>query len=93
MDNEFDLTNSTNTSTAASLVSTEIHCDNDQSLPQEIFDQIIDRISDDKSTLSQCCLAGRSLYHRSRRHLFRVFHVTGLPKPFSFKALANFIRT
>ncbi|KAL4242743.1 hypothetical protein ABKN59_011751 [Abortiporus biennis] len=70
---------------AAKLESGTVNSDG--ALPQEVIDNIIDALSTDKTTLVQCCFAGRCLYPRSRRHLFRVFHVTGTPEPFTFQAL------
>ncbi|KAI0782636.1 hypothetical protein C8Q75DRAFT_498110 [Abortiporus biennis] len=75
---------------AAKLESGTVNSDG--ALPQEVIDNIIDALSTDKTTLVQCCFAGRCLYPRSRRHLFRVFHVTGTPEPFTFQALGQLLR-
>ncbi|KAK0493550.1 hypothetical protein EDD18DRAFT_1107936 [Armillaria luteobubalina] len=40
-------------------------------LPPELTDQIIDALSDDVKSLTQCTIASRQLANRSRYHLFR----------------------
>ncbi|KAF9780877.1 hypothetical protein BJ322DRAFT_287392 [Thelephora terrestris] len=39
-------------------------------LPPEILDFIVDHLHDDPITLKSCCLTSKSLFVRSRRHLF-----------------------
>ena len=50
-------------------------------LPQELFDEIIDHLADDPTSLRRCSIAVRSFVQSCRRHLFRrvVFRPHNLP--------------
>ena len=55
------------------------------SLPQEIFDLIIDFLHDEPDALKACCLASVSWVHRTRMHLFSHVEFTSKPRIESWK--------
>ena len=56
-------------------------------LPQELIDEILEYLKDDKATLKACSLAHRMFLPRTRKFLFRTFFVKRLgPDPYTLRS-------